>query len=394
MKSEENSKTNLDDLIQKIKSEGIEEAERKSEEIIKETELTASKILNKARQDARAITEEAEEEIRKKESASKMALEQAARDIILSVRTSLTEIFDSLIKKEYKKVLSGKTLETVLVKIIEGWQKNKMGDSNLELLLSESDRNSLFEGFLSKLNEEIKTGIELKVHPNIEGGFRIGIKGSHAYYDFTDEGIADALAEYLNPRFYDFIDSLKKVQNSNERTVLLCHYIIAKPFLNEELPIKKNDFLVICKKYLKETDFKILESVSSFDVERDEVPLDVIKRLFRWERGVRNALVRLRAVRLGLEPDEFVRGDIFDHSQTLLAEEAFNANSPLMAEEILNKARWRYLDELEFGHYFDIERLVIFFIKLQILERISLFDTEKGRDALDAVVSKGAAGTD
>lgn len=110
--------------------------------------------------------------------------------------------------------------------------------------------------------------------------------------------------------------------------------------------------------------------------------------------GVRNALVRLRAVRLGLEPDEFVRGDIFDHSQTLLAEEAFNANSPLMAEEILNKARWRYLDELEFGHYFDIERLVIFFIKLQILERISLFDTEKGRDALDAVVSKGAAGTD
>lgn len=56
-------------------------------------------------------------------------------------------------------------------------------------------------------------------------------------------------------------------------------------FLNEELPIKKNDFLVICKKYLKETDFKILESVSSFDVERDEVPLDVIKRLFRWERG-------------------------------------------------------------------------------------------------------------
>ncbi|MGR3293009.1 MAG: hypothetical protein ACUZ9M_03210 [Candidatus Scalindua sp.] len=36
MKSEEDSKTNLNDLIQKIKSEGIEEAERKSEEIIKE----------------------------------------------------------------------------------------------------------------------------------------------------------------------------------------------------------------------------------------------------------------------------------------------------------------------------------------------------------------------
>jgi hypothetical protein len=36
------------------------------------------------------------------------------------------------------------------------------------------------------------------------------MKDSHVYYDFTDAGIADVLAEYLNPRFYDFIDSLKK----------------------------------------------------------------------------------------------------------------------------------------------------------------------------------------
>jgi len=210
MKSEENPKTNLSDLIQKIKSEGIEEAERKSEEIIKEARLAASEILNKARHNAASITEEAEESIRKKESISKIALEQAARDIILSIRTSITEIFDSLIKKQYQNVLSGKTLETVLFKLIEGWQKSEMGDTDIELLLSESDKNTLLEGFLSKLNEEIKTGIELKVHPDIEGGFRIGMKGGNVYYDFTDEGIADVLAEYLNPRFYDFIDSLKK----------------------------------------------------------------------------------------------------------------------------------------------------------------------------------------
>ena len=210
MKSEENTNTNLNDLIQKIKSEGIEEAESKSEEIIKEARLAASEILHKARQEAASITEEADENIRKKEGISKMALEQAARDIILSIRTSLTGIFNSLIKKEYQNVLSGKTLETVLVKIIEGWQKNEMGDADIELILSESDRDTLFEGFLSKLKEEIKSGIELKVHPDIEGGFRVGMKDRHVYYDFTDEAIADVLAEYLNPRFYDFIDSLKK----------------------------------------------------------------------------------------------------------------------------------------------------------------------------------------
>lgn len=210
MKIPENPNTNLNDIIQKIKSEGIEEAERRSEEIIKEARLTASKILDNAGLNAEAITKEAEEEIRKKESISKMALEQAARDIILSIRTSLTEIFDSLIKREYHTVLSCKTLETVLIKLIEGWQRDETGDMSIELLLSESDRNALLEGFLSRLNEEIKTGIELKAHPNIEGGFRVSVKGSHVYHDFTDEGIADVLAEYLNPRFYSIIDSLKK----------------------------------------------------------------------------------------------------------------------------------------------------------------------------------------
>ncbi len=213
MKPEENSNTNLNNLIRKIKSEGIEEAERRSEEIIKNAKLAASEILKKAGLDATTITEEAEKNIRKKESVSEIALEQAARDIILSIRSSLTEIFNSIIKKEYQNVLSGKTLETVLVKLIEGWQKNEMGDADIELLLSETDRDNLFEGSLSQLKEKIKSGIELKAHPDIEGGFRIGMKDGHVYYDFTDEGITAVLAEYLNPRFYNFIDSLKKEKN-------------------------------------------------------------------------------------------------------------------------------------------------------------------------------------
>jgi len=175
------------------------------------------------------------------------------------------------------------------------------------------------------------------------------------------------------------------------------YYVITSlPYisLSEKLPIRKDDFLANCKKYLKKTDFNILESVSLFDAGENELPSGVIRRFFRWERGIRNALVRLRSESLDIEPDMFIRDEMADHSQVLLAEEAFNADSPLMAEEILNKARWRYLDELEFEHYFDIDRLVIFFIKLQILERIFSFDDVKGREKLNAVVSQGAPDTD
>lgn len=209
MKLQEKSNTNLNEMIQKIKLEGIQEAEKRAEEIIKEAETKASKIIHKARSDAEAIVKHAENEIKRKEDASKVALEQAARNIILSVRASLTEIFTTLVKKECQTVLSGETLKTLIFKVVEGWQIEKNGDICLEVLLSETDRDTLHEVFLTRLNEEIRSGIELKVHKNIEKGFRVGVRGEHSYFDFTDEGIADALAAYLNPKFYNFIDSLR-----------------------------------------------------------------------------------------------------------------------------------------------------------------------------------------
>lgn len=165
-------------------------------------------------------------------------------------------------------------------------------------------------------------------------------------------------------------------------------------FLNKELPIRKRDFLSICKENLRTADFEMISSIDFFKVEPVTSSLDIIRSFFRWESGLRNELIRLRADSLGLKSEEFLRNEIYDHSRMLIAEEAFLADSPLMAEDILNKARWNYLDKLEFSHYFDIEILAIFFIKLQILERISLFDEVKGLEKLNAVVAQGVQDTD
>jgi vacuolar-type H+-ATPase subunit E/Vma4 len=37
-------------------------------------------------------------------------------------------------------------------------------------------------------------------------GFRIGEKDGNVHYDFTPEGIAEILREYLNPRFARFLE--------------------------------------------------------------------------------------------------------------------------------------------------------------------------------------------
>jgi V/A-type H+-transporting ATPase subunit E len=67
---------------------------------------------------------------------------------------------------------------------------------------------------LSRLVEELKKGFELKPLPTLEAGFRIGLKDGSAYYDFSDQGIAEILAEYLNPRLSELMSQAAAPESS------------------------------------------------------------------------------------------------------------------------------------------------------------------------------------
>ena len=212
MKNKEIPETNLEGLIRKIKTEGIQEADKKSAEIIQESEKKASEIRNAAEQEAETIIRKAEEEIKEREKIGREALQQAARDIILNIRESLIDSFDALLKKECRKIFPPETIEKILFEIIKEWQKGEDGAIEFEVVVSEADRKALSDFFLSKLQKKIRSGIELKTHPDIAAGFRIGIKGEHLYYDFTDESIAEVLAAYLNPQLSLLVNNFKKLE--------------------------------------------------------------------------------------------------------------------------------------------------------------------------------------
>lgn len=110
-----------------------------------------------------------------------------------------------------------------------------------------------------------------------------------------------------------------------------------------------------------------------------------------FERGVRNALVRLRTATRGGDPAQFIRLDAAGHEDSDAVEiadaarEAFNHDSPLSGEDILNRARWSRLDDLEAGHYFDLDRIIVYYLKLQILARRRLFAHDRGEEAFTRI---------
>jgi V/A-type H+-transporting ATPase subunit E len=193
----------LQELIEKIKSEGIKSAEQESARVLREAQHKADDIIAEAHDKASGIIAKAKEEAGRFEQTAKDAVAQAGRNTILSLRTRITELFDALITEQTKEAYSPKVLQEAIVSLIKSWSKNQI--SNLEILLSASDLKKVEKQLKKRLAAELKQGVELKPFPEIEAGFRIAMKDGSAYYNFSDRGIGEILAEYLNPKIAEIV---------------------------------------------------------------------------------------------------------------------------------------------------------------------------------------------
>jgi V/A-type H+/Na+-transporting ATPase subunit E len=204
---EEKMDVQLKELIDKIKTEGVGEADAKAKQIIDDAEHQSAEIIQRAKKEAEDIVSKAKTEAAQFENASKEAVRQAGRDLILNIKRTLTKLFDSIIKNETSIAMSEEVLKDVIPKILSSWEPGS--DKGIDLLLSSDDAKNLEKALLGKLSSELKGGVEIKPHAGIKAGFRISVKDGDSYYDFTDEGISENLIQHLNPVLSKIISESK-----------------------------------------------------------------------------------------------------------------------------------------------------------------------------------------
>jgi hypothetical protein len=167
------------------------------------------------------------------------------------------------------------------------------------------------------------------------------------------------------------------------------YYTVASlPFLDfdSDPPMTEEEFIDICTKECSEKDFTLLQSISLTPPGSSGETNTVVDSFYTWERSLRNELVILRAKKKGVDPDAYIREGNEDLGSVQTARGALMSESPLAVEETLNKARWIYLDQLETGHYFDLEKLAVYKLKLEILENKAKTDKERGKEMYHTIM--------
>lgn len=192
----------LDSLIEKIKKEGIEDAQQQSDELLKEARQKAASITDNAKKEAEKIVEDGKRQAEQFQKNAESDLQQAARNTQLLLKEKITALFDNVFKKEVATTLTPDFMKDIILKIVDTWGK----DTNAEIVINEKDKKKLESLLFSSLKKDAKESISIRISKEVASGFRIGLKDDQVYYDFSDEAIADTLKTLISPALKEILD--------------------------------------------------------------------------------------------------------------------------------------------------------------------------------------------
>lgn len=149
------------------------------------------------------------------------------------------------------------------------------------------------------------------------------------------------------------------------------YFISELPFLkfNEKPFVTKDFFLEEARKWLSEKDFRILTGVNIDDF-KERKDVDILGKYKKFEETLRQYIVKKRNNKSIVKAFENISPELLE-------------GNPLEVEIKLFKKRWHFIESLELDHFFDIGFLILYFLKLQILDKLFVFNKEKGLATLD-----------
>jgi hypothetical protein len=151
-------------------------------------------------------------------------------------------------------------------------------------------------------------------------------------------------------------------------------YLIASlPMLHFGMkpPFSFERFLEVCSPLIPEKDFQLVRTLPQPEQYFEKGKrYQIIQKWIEFDVALRNELVKIRATKKHIEPATYLRTDGYSGSSLAPAIMAANINTSVLdAEKTLDETRWKALEELATGHYFDLDFLITYAYKLLILQR-------------------------
>lgn len=195
----------LQPLIDKIRKEAIEKAEQEAERILSEARKKADEELKEAGQKAKSILAQAEKDAEQFTERGIRTLEQAARDVLITVGRGVEHILHDLVRESLDEALTIDVVKDMLSKMAETYIRREGKERRIQLLVTEEDRKELTKFYSDRLRKKLGEGIEIRADEGVGKGFQVSFVDKRVHHDFSREAVAEALSNFLRPNLAEIV---------------------------------------------------------------------------------------------------------------------------------------------------------------------------------------------
>lgn len=192
-------------LIDRIKKDAVDAAERQSQEIVVQARTRAEAIVAEAQAKADATVVAAERQAEALVTRGTQSLQQAARDVLLQLGARFEDMALEILTQGAGDAMHADAVEKILLRLAETFGKNGIAEGQIHLVIGEVDRARLTQFVLERLRQKLAQGVTVVVDPRLGKGFRLSYAGGSIHHDFSQEAVAHALAPLVRPQLAQIV---------------------------------------------------------------------------------------------------------------------------------------------------------------------------------------------
>lgn len=199
----------LQELTDKLYSQGLSKGKAEAEEIIKKAKQEAQDIIAGAKSESQTIITKANEEAQDIKSK-----------VINEIRISSKQVLSSL-KQEIENIVTAKSVtapvkeamkdteffKKVLLGAIAAFNPKNSEAIDLRIMLPDSMKNELDSFIQNSIVAQSNSKIEITYGNKISGGFTIGPKDEGYVISFNDDNFIELLSQYIRPKTREILFS-------------------------------------------------------------------------------------------------------------------------------------------------------------------------------------------
>jgi len=195
----------VQELIDKIKTEGVETAQKSADDILAKAKKEAGRVVEDAKRQAQQIVSQGEQQVQKFQESARTTIQQAARDTLLSLRKEIDKTLRVIIRDEVKDSLTADQMGAILESVVKSAVSQGIAEGDVVIELSSSDEKKLKDTVLARLQKQVKKEIRLHSSGDVSRGFTISFDGGKSSFDFTDQSLAEYISSFLNTQISELV---------------------------------------------------------------------------------------------------------------------------------------------------------------------------------------------